>query len=181
MVSIDTLAEKIDRVESLEQIRLLASRYALAVDSRNLDDLVGLFVDDVRLGRESSGREAMKQWWGNSLNKSKSSIHFVGNHVIDFVDADHATGVVYCRDELERGDEWQVGMIQYWDTYERRDGTWYFVRRKLMRWYEVDALTRPSHGARTESGSTLRVGELPEAWPSWERFWQEWGPEAPRR
>ena len=67
-------------------------------------------------------------------------------------------------------------MIQYWDTYERRTGTWYFVRRRLMRWYMVDALTRPYHGARSEGDSPLMVGELPEAWPSWDRFWQEWGP-----
>ena len=97
MVSIDTLAEKIDRVESLEQIRLLASRYALALDSRNLDDMVGLFVEDVRVGREGTGRQEMKRWFGNSFSKFKASIHFVGNHVIDFDDADHARGVVYCR------------------------------------------------------------------------------------
>ena len=43
--------------------------------------------------------------------------------VIDFHDADHASGVVYCRDELERPDtgEWAVGTIQYWDDYKRTD------------------------------------------------------------
>lgn len=175
MASTDTLADKVDRVESLSQIRLLASRYALAVDSRNLDDLVGLFVEDVRVGKEGSGRDDMKRWFGNSFNKFKASIHFVGNHVIDFDDPDHARGVVYCRDEIQRDDEWHVGMIQYWDVYERRNDNWYFVRRKLMRWYMVDALTRPHLGARSKGASQLRVGDLPEAWPSWGHFWQEWG------
>ncbi|MCI0769637.1 MAG: nuclear transport factor 2 family protein [Chloroflexi bacterium] len=174
-----SLAERIDRLDALDQIRQLASRYALALDTRNLDDMVALFVDDVRVGREGSGREELKRWFTQSFSTFKTSIHFVGNHVIDFDDADHARGVVYCRDELDRGnDEWMVGVIQYWDAYVRRDGRWYFVRRRLMRWYAVDALSRPAHGAdmtRKERAPHLTVGQLPEAWPSWDRFWQEVG------
>ena len=63
-------------------------------------------------------------------------------------------------------------MIQYWDTYERRDGLWYFKRRRLMRWYGVDALTRPAAGVSTDRGS-VKQGLLPDAWPSWQRYWDE--------
>ena len=172
-----TLEERIERLEALEQLRQLPARYALAVDTRNIDDLVQLFVEDVRVGNLGTGREVMKKWWANTLSGFKSSIHFVGNHIIDFEDADHARGVVYCRDELDRKDAWMVGLIQYWDSYERRDGTWYFKRRKLMRWYAVDALTRPAHGLdiTRDGNSPLTVGQLPEAWPSWDKFWQEIG------
>ena len=41
-------------------------------------------------------------------------------------------------------------MLQYWDTYVRVDspeGGWCFDRRKFLRWYMVDALERPAHGA----------------------------------
>jgi hypothetical protein len=170
----DPLAERIARLEALEQIRQLASRYALALDSRNLDDMVALFVEDVQVGRDRVGREALKRWFVGALSDFRASIHFVGNHVIDLIDEDHARGVVYCRDELERKDAWMVGMIQYWDDYERRDGLWYFRRRRLMRWYAVDALTRPQTGADiTRASSPLRTGQLPDAWPSWQRFWQE--------
>ncbi|MCH8284321.1 MAG: nuclear transport factor 2 family protein, partial [Chloroflexi bacterium] len=85
-----SLAERIDRLDALDQIRQLASRYALALDTRNLDDMVALFVDDVRVGREGSGREELKRWFTQSFSTFKTSIHFVGNHVIDFDDADHA-------------------------------------------------------------------------------------------
>ena len=61
MAQTQSLEERIDRLESAEAIRQLASRYALAVDTRNLDDLVALFVEDVRVGRDSSGREALKE------------------------------------------------------------------------------------------------------------------------
>ena len=36
-----------------EEIRQLASRYAIALDSRDLDTLVNLFVDDVQVGRKA--------------------------------------------------------------------------------------------------------------------------------
>ena len=140
-----TLEERVDRNEAVEQIRQLAARYALAVDTRNLDDLAALFVEDVRVGHDQYGREAIKNWYGRSLERYGTSIHLVGNHVIDFVSADEATGVVTCHDELEIEGAWQVGKIQYWDTYVRRDDAWYFKRRKLQRWYLVDALERPSY------------------------------------
>ena len=39
--------------------------------------------------------------------------------MIDFDDADHAHGIMYCRDQLERPDRgtWKVGDLQYWDAY----------------------------------------------------------------
>jgi hypothetical protein len=171
-----TIEERLQHIEALDQIRQLASRYALAVDTRNLDDLASLFVEDVRVGRDEHGREAIKKWYVRSLERFGTSIHFVGNHVIDFVSPHAATGVVTCRDELEKGGEWQVGMIQYWDDYIRRDGAWYFKRRKLQRWYLVDALERPSHngGVNTDPGA-LRVGQLPDIWPSWDHFWTSRG------
>ncbi len=175
-----TLEERLDRMEALDQIRQLASRYALAVDTRNLDDLAALFVEDVRVGKDSHGREAIKEWYGRSLERFGTSIHFVGNHVIDFVSAEEATGVVTCHDELEMNGEWHVGKIQYWDNYVRRDGAWYFKRRKLQRWYMVDALTRPGHGAGVNvDPGKLQVGQLPDLWPSWDSFWSARG-KAPR-
>jgi hypothetical protein len=50
-VAARTLQERIDRLEALDQIRQLASRYALAVDNRDMDDLAALFVEDVRVER----------------------------------------------------------------------------------------------------------------------------------
>jgi hypothetical protein len=172
-----TLEERIDRLDGLDQIRQLASRYALAVDTRNLDDLAELFVEDVRVGKDLYGREHIKDWYARSLVRFGDSIHFVGNHVIDFLSADEAKGVVTCRDELEKGGEWHVGMIQYWDEYSRRDGRWYFKRRKLQRWYMVDALVRPRHsgGVNEDPTTQLKTGVLPDLWPSWERFWEGQG------
>lgn len=172
-----SLDARVDRMESIEQIRQLVARYALALDTRNFDDMVQLFAPNVQVGRDQFGRDKLRAWFVKTMMNTKSSVHFVGNHIIDLDpdDRDKARGVVYCRDELDRGDLWIVGKIQYWDSYTREDDRWYFQRRKLMRWYAVDALDRPGHGkdvtADQEGGRSLQVGQLPDAWPSWEKYW----------
>jgi hypothetical protein len=169
-----TAEERLDRLESLAMIRQLTYRYAVAVDSRNLDALVELFAPDVRVGPEQTGRAALAQWFGEILRTMRTSVHVVANQVVDFDDADHARGIVYCRDELERPEtrEWQVGALQYWDTYVRVDGEWCFARRKFLRWYLVDALVRPGHGAGVNVGyDPLPATQLPDAFDTWARFW----------
>jgi ketosteroid isomerase-like protein len=154
-----------------EEIRQLAYRYAEAVDSRDLAALVALFVVDVRVGRQASGRDALAAWFDPVLRTFGVSIHFVGNHRIT-LDGDTATGVVYCRAEHEVDDRWVVMMIQYWDTYARRDGEWFFVRRKEKVWYGADVLERPA-GPRKHRwpGHEPAVADLPGEWPSWGQFW----------
>lgn len=167
-----TLEERIDRVESEAMIRQLPARYARALDSRNIAELVELFPPDVQVGRDRRGRDALFTYMDELMRFARVSVHLIAGHTIDFTDADNATGVVYCADELERPDlgQWQVGRIQYWDTYQRVDGTWYFARRKLHRWYIADALERPSAGA---GNAEIPMGDrpLPDAYPSWAEYW----------
>lgn len=173
-----TAAERMDRLESLAAIQQLAQRYAIAIDSRNMDMMVDLFLPNVRVGKDEYGRAALKRWYTETMRHTGPSCHVVGNHVVDFDDADHARGIVYCHDELDHPDdgEWVQGQLQYWDTYLRLDGEWYFERRKFLRLYLTDWCNRPSHGANTaQEGRALRTAQLPEAYPSWGAFWDEVG------
>ena len=78
-----------------EEIRQLASRYAVAIGHRDLGRSRALFVPDVRIGRELSGRAALKQNMTEQLGDGDHrTILQVTNHVIDVRDTDHATGVV---------------------------------------------------------------------------------------
>lgn len=163
---------RLERLESTEAIRQLVARYALATDSRDLDTLVGLFVDDVRVGEVERGREALRTFFDRSLRDVGVTILFVGNHVIDFDDDDHARGVVYCRGEIQVDDRWVIQAIQYRDTYERRDGAWYFSRRKHLLWYGAELGDSPlglppANWPEHHTGK----GELPEAWDTWRAFW----------
>ncbi len=51
----EDLLRRIERVEAQLAIQHLPARYALAVDSRNLADLVELFAVDVDCGRWGKG------------------------------------------------------------------------------------------------------------------------------
>jgi ketosteroid isomerase-like protein len=164
--------DDLQRLRACEEIRQLASRYALAMDSRDLDALVDLFVEDVKVGRDQSGREALRANFEEQLRRVGITILFVGNHVIDFDDDDHARGVVYCKAEIQDGARWITQAIQYRDHYERRAGRWYFVRRKHLLWYGAEQGQNPLAlaDANWPESHTGR-GTLPESLESWQRFW----------
>lgn len=162
----------VQRLLAYEEIRQLAARYALATDSRDLDTLVGLFVDDVQVGRDAFGRDALRASFDASLRGIGISILNVGTHVIDLVDADHATGHVYCKGEIQDGDRWIHQAILYRDTYERRDGRWYFVRRRHELWYGAEVGVNPlglapANWPEHHDGR----GTVPEVFTTWKAFW----------
>jgi len=165
---LDALARLLAR----DEIRELAHRYAVAVDSRDLDSLVALFVDDVRAGAEGVGREALRRDFERQLRAIGVSILLVGNHVIDFDDDDHAHGIVYCMAQIQDGERWIRQAIRYDDAYARRGGRWCFVRRKHLLWYGVDEarnplLQPPANWPQSHTGR----GTLPESLDTWRRFW----------
>ncbi|MGZ4757766.1 MAG: nuclear transport factor 2 family protein, partial [Acidimicrobiales bacterium] len=131
------------RLVAHEEIRQLAAHYAVALDARDLDQLVDLFVPDVWVGRDASGRAALRRDFEASLRPVGVTILTVGTHAIDLVDADQATGVVYCHGEVQVGEDWVHQAILYRDTYERRDGQWYFVRRVHRLWYGAEVGVNP--------------------------------------
>jgi len=166
-----------ERLLATVEIQQLAHRYAVYVDARDLDPLVALFVPDVRVGREASGRAALRADFDRQLRAAGVSFLQVGNHVVDFEDDDHATGVVYTRGEIQEGgpesERWIVQLIQYHDRYERRDGRWLFVRRKHLLVYGAELGQSPlglppAEWPRRQTG----WGTVPGSLPSWQRFWK---------
>jgi hypothetical protein len=169
----DALGELLAR----DEIRRLAERYALATDGKDVDALAQLFVPDVDNGRFGSGPDGVKRFYDQSLRRFHCSMHFVGNHVIDFDDDDHARGVVYCLSQhhvLEPEHWWDVALA-YLDTYERVGGEWRFRRRRVRSWYRQE-VGHPGPGtervaAAIEATGPQRGGRMPEAFPTFEAFW----------
>lgn len=164
------------RLLARDEIRQLAHRYAVAIDARDLDALVALFVEDVRVGREARGRDALRSDFDSQLRAIGVSILFVGNHVIDFDDDEHARGIVYCSAQIQDGARWIRQAIRYDDSYERRAGRWLFVRRRHLLWYGVEEAKSPldqppAHWPASHTGR----GTLPESLESWRRFWERGG------
>ena len=164
--------DAVERLVAYEEIRQLAARYALATDSRDLDTLVELFVDDVQVGRDRFGRAALREAFDAALRSIGTSILNVGTHVIDLMDDDSATGAVYCKGEIQDGDRWIHQAILYRDTYARRDGRWYFVRRRHDLWYGAEVGTNPlglppANWPEHHDG----LGTVPAVFPTWDAFW----------
>lgn len=170
------LEARIDRLESLAAIQQLPIRYALAVDGRDMDAWVNLFIPDVHCGRRGSGRDVLKLIIEPSVRTFYRSIHQICGHRVDFDDADHAHGTVYCRAEHEDGGKWVIMAIAYFDRYERRNGDWYFVRRREKHWYAADWQERPA-APFTGWAAHTNPPDLPQDFDSWNPFWIDEDPD----
>ena len=173
-----TLEDRIDRLESLEEIRQLVSKYSLSLDMRDLDAHVNLFAEDIRVSQDATGRAHLKKWLDDTLRlQFTGTSHHVGNHIIEFDDPDHAHGVLYSKNEhetpCESGDEWVIMQMLYWDNYERIDGHWYFRRRLPCYWYATD-LNKPPIGEQKMRWPDRDAydGAFHDLFPSWEKFWK---------
>ena len=167
----------LERLLAITEIQQLAVRYAVYLDARELDKLVALYVPDVRVTRESSGRAALRADFDRSLRAVGATFLHVGNHVIDFVDGAHATGIVYCRGEIQDGGpespRWIIHAIQYHDSYELQGDRWLFARRKHLLVYGAELGVNPLTLAPAEwpKNQTGR-GSVPWSLESWQRFWK---------
>jgi len=159
---------------AIVHIQQLAIRYAVKVDQRDIAAVAALYTPDIDCGHWGRGRDAVIKMYGENDSTMAVSIHQVTNHLVDLVDADHATGVVYLLAEHQQHDgSWARLAGAYHDNYECRNGQWLIAKRRLLFWYR-DSDTLPSTVKRD---TTYRVfakwPTLPEAWPSWTQFWSE--------
>jgi hypothetical protein len=175
------LLAQLDEVEARLEIGQLAARYALALDARDLDTLVGLFVDDVDAGGDrGTGRDALRRYFAStaSLAGFYRSAHLVAGHMIEFRGPDRARGVVHCRAEHEAGTRFGIMVMNYQDDYERHHGRWYFRRRRLQPLYACDLTERPSAGdfgrgwedPEVPAARRGRRVRLPEEYPTFAPF-----------
>ncbi len=163
-----------------EQIRQLAARYSVALDARDLDALVDLYVPDVRISKTLSGRDALRELFDQSLRTIGVSFLNIGTHVIDIdPSGESATGIVYCRGEIQDGgpdsDQWITHLIQYHDTYAFLDGRWYFAKNRkhlLVAGYEQAASPLglpPAEWPNSQTG----MGSIPATQETWKNFWEK--------
>ena len=165
------VSRRIERIESHLAIQQLPIRYALAVDGRDVDTWVDLFVPDVRVTKSTSGRQALHRQIDGMLRTFGRSVHQICGHRVEFDDddPDQATGAVYCRAEHEVEDCWIVMAICYWDDYRRSEGEWLFYRRRENHWYAADVNEHPQ--AVAFDGWDVGPPSLPASFPTWQPFW----------
>jgi SnoaL-like domain len=156
-----------------DEIRQLAYRYAWLLDSRDLDALVMLFVDDVRVSNTDVGRDALRASFAAQLATIGPTTLFVGNHIVDLDRSDPtlATGIVYCRGYIQEPDGFVEQMIVYSDRYRRVDRTWMFQGRRHELVYGVATAEHPyEQGPADWPQRSVGVGTLPFRLDTWKRF-----------
>ncbi len=173
------LLKRIERLESLDEIRQLVAKYSLSLDMRDLDAHVNLFAPDIRVSRDKTGRAHLKRWLDDTLRlQFTGTSHHIGNHIIEFTSEDRAIGVVYSKNEHETPNvetgipEWVIMQMLYWDDYERIDGRWYFRRRLPCYWYATDINKPPTGDLKMRwPDREPYEGAFHDLWPSWQEFW----------
>jgi hypothetical protein len=169
----ESLLARIERLEALDAIRQLPAKYALALDMRDMDAMVGLFPADIQVGKSGSGRAALRAYMDRTLRSPfTGTSHHIGGHIIEFDDPEHAHGVVYSKNEHETGDEWVIMQMMYLDDYVRVGGDWFFARRLPLYWYATD-LNKPPIGPNKMRwpGSEWSDGGFHKLFPSFAEFW----------
>ncbi|MBV1688942.1 nuclear transport factor 2 family protein [Novosphingobium sp. G106] len=170
----EAIVRRLERIESTQAIQMLPSRYALAVDSRDIDTLVNLFVPGVDAGKWGRGRAGLRAFYESVLVGFYRSQHQICGHVFDFVDEDLATGTTYCRAEHEDGDNWVVMIMTYFDEYERVDGRWYFRKHLPSFFYATNIDERPcppfAHWPDRDLNPKHFLGS--HAYATWKTFWE---------
>ena len=167
------LAARVDHLEAIEAIHQLVGKYSLSLDMRDLDAHVNLFAPDIRVGKGQVGRAHLKAWLDDTLrNQFTGTSHHLGQHIVEFKDADNAIGVLYSKNEHECGGEWVIMQMIYWDDYQRVDGRWLFRRRLPCYWYATD-LNKPPIGDMKMRwpGREPYEGSYHDLFPSWQEFW----------
>ena len=172
-----SLEARVERLESLDAIRQLPAKYALTLDMRDIDAMVSLFPDDVRVGKAARGRLALRAYMDATLRSPfTGTSHHIGGHVIEFDDSDHAHGIVYSKNEHETGDEWVIMQMMYADDYVRQDGRWFFARRLPLYWYASDLNKPPVGEAKMRWPGTEWVeGNFHKLFPSFAEYWTRTG------
>jgi SnoaL-like domain len=177
-MDVTDLALRLARIEAHQRIGQLPIRYAIAVDSRDLDAWVNLFVPDVDMGRQGAGRETLRAYIDPQVRQFYRSVHQICGHKIELGPDDvngagpsTATGSVYCRAEHEVDERWVVMAIRYDDHYRRIGDDWFFERRREHHWYAVDVTERPPEVDFDTWHTSGRRPGLPSVDPSWAQFW----------
>ena len=163
----------LDALVAREEIRQLPLRYAKAVEQRDVEAMVELFVPDARFGAFGDGPEALRSMMTGFLADSLATVILVANHLIDLADADHARGEVWAQALTQDPSGYTEQLLRYDDRYERRDGVWLFVHRRHRLWFGHRPDTSPfDQDPANWPTAQVGVGDVPLADERFRAWWE---------
>jgi hypothetical protein len=167
------LEARIRRLEDIEEIRSLITRYGVAMDERQMDETREMFTPDARLTSKDGvfaavGLESILETYAGRWEVLGPTYHYVHGTTIDTDpdDPGRATGVVTGHAEVVRNGQAMVVALTYNDEYRRHDGRWKFAARELGFFYYtradqyVETMLSPN---RNRAYDEPRPADYPEA------------------
>ncbi|MTB11344.1 MAG: hypothetical protein F2928_04275, partial [Actinobacteria bacterium] len=73
----------VDWLIACEDIRQIASRYAIYYGARDTQKLAALFIPEIKITRQLSGTQALKESFDSQMHSLGRVILQVNNHLID--------------------------------------------------------------------------------------------------
>lgn len=156
---------EIERLIAIEEIKFLKARRIRAMDEKDyglyeqlhapehVSDTYHDHTDDAHGGQPAIGAKANTERLAQTLD-GVVTVHHAHTPEIEFSSPTTATGVWAMEDRLfwKQGDEehWLHGFGHYHERYEKRDGQWRFVYRRLTR-LRVETSPGARMGTQTRS------------------------------
>ena len=153
----------IERALAETSIRRLVHAYADAFLTKDAEQLVSLWADDVPPATppdfDVAWARAVPERWAHY---GTTMLH-VTTHWFDFDDGEHAHGRVQCIVQMDRPEGFIDQSVLYEDAYVLRGDQWLFAQRSHRLWFGV---VRPEHPADQDPStwprSQLGAGTLPD-------------------
>jgi hypothetical protein len=124
------LARRVRRVDDRQQLSELLSRYGMAVDDRDFDEIARLFAVD-GVFRGVKGRQAVVDFYRERLNQYTATTHYAHTWHFDFESDDRASGAVNAHAELCIDGKAIRISLRYLDRYVRTSEGWMFQERDI--------------------------------------------------
>ena len=162
-------------VEDRLEVQELVARYSIARDDKDLDALLGCFVEDAvfrRRGQVVEGRAAIRDFFLASMRRYELTTHTNHAQVLDpGPDEGQLLGLVTGHAELVLDAQLVVASYRYHDRYSRTSHGWRIADRSLSFLY---ALPVTELGAGFADRKRIRwpgqepaEADYPETLPTW--------------
>lgn len=177
---------RLDRLESKDAIRELATAYAIACDEHDMPRLTALFTEDACFDAPNGamvadGKAAIVTMFEETFKIRGPAYHWTHDITIEMnpSDPDKATGLVLSHAETTPNGVVSIAAMRYVDDYRREQGVWRFAKRVIHFLYYVPAAEFSSglnSTNRVVMGGERFPADYPEGLPEWLSFIAKHGP-----
>lgn len=146
-----TQRDSVEMLVSRAEIHDVLMRYARGIDRCDFELVASCYHPGAHddHGRFKGTVEEFIPWVRTELERFDSTMHFLGNVLIEFDDLERARAATYCvaYHRLAGQDVDAVAGLRYVDVFERRQGDWRIAERRIVvEWNRHDDVTVPRLG-----------------------------------